>query len=486
LKTFEELSEEMKSEPFWLPDYPGVSGLIYLDGEKSLLKLTSENRIDFDVGENGWFDLQLRGPKGRNIVAKNVVIFSSEQILGGPGREQYHCTAFPNILIFDASLNEIQSNLKSIRFTLNDWQNFFCYRYTEALKTHSLTDDVKLKLRSLRYVDAPEEEDFFDPEYIFVCSWPSAPVKFTLDGNKYSIDQIANIRFASYHNAGVDIENIGVIEFAEPCSFQDALDKVYVWRMFFRQVAMVPIEFKALDVSFLSEETNKFSPVFLTYQVNDKNPSFSKRDLHPAYIPLNGWSDRLKLSDVMMRWIASHSDKENFRVRVDRLILSLCDSIDHSDLIDLCASIDGLEMLNGVENLSKSEISAMAEAAFNALETPPPSIDVNRLKGLIGQAQRWSLHRKLCELSSRSLGREHKEDCQSVIDLAVAMRRDAAHRAALGAQTLPLLRPVTEALLAICVAFDLGEAGMPILASEQTSGRWLDRFWRSVGVLESS
>lgn len=485
MKTFVELEEEYASEAIWLPDNEKVTGIIQLCRDKSAINLVSKDFFHFDTDENGWLSLRLSGPKGTEMLAHNLLFQGTGQMHGKELQTVHSAQTFPNILVTDTRGLADNNRVDSVSFQLTGWNSIFYYRYAEHLDTFDLSSDNKRMLRNLRYGD-DEEDDIFDPHDIYVCSWPSEIIEFKVKDRTYTIDLVGKGSLFDWHGISLTLDHVATIKFSEAVSIDTAIDRIYEWRRFFNQLVMVPLDFKSVAFSKGEGTDRKVAPVYMPYAVKERDPRKGHYGVHPAYVPLNAWSDRKRLAEAMEAWLSRDEFVRGFRVRLDRVLRNINEEVDQSDLNDLCAAIDGHPDLQNKSKIDQEKIERMAEAAFAAAQGLSDDITVERIQGLLGLLQSRSLKRKLEILSSESLGNSFSDTAPAVIDLAVRIRRDAAHRGILEEQIHPLVRPVVEALSSMCVAFDLGAAGVPIRGQEHgTSGRWMSRFRDAEMVIRS-
>ena len=477
MKSFGELEADFQTEAVWLPEQPMITGILQLGRKETTLNLTSKRFFHFETDDNGWFDLRLSGSRGVDMLAHNLVFHGTGQSYGSDRETVHFAKTFPNVLVTDIrSLND-DLTVNQISFELRGWNYFFYYRYTESLQAFDLPVEDKKRLRELRYMVNEGGDDIFNPSHIYVCSWPDRLIDFVANGDSYSVRVVGKGRMGSFHGISLELGHVATIKFALPTTIDQAIEKIYEWRRFFVQVAMVPLAFESVAFSRDDEPNSPVGYVYLPYAVNDDDPKQGYYGLHPAYIPYNSWADRSLLADTMKNWLEKSSYLLAFRSRLDRVIRSINEEVDQSDLNDLCSAIDGHPELAGKEKISKEQLEIMAGAAHGAVQGLPSDVTPTRIKGLLGQLQRWSLRRKLDEAASRSLGSVFPDAVPEVLSLAVRMRQGASHRGIVEEPVHPLVQPVVQALASICVALDLGRAGMPILGkAEAPSGRWINRF----------
>jgi hypothetical protein len=184
----------------------------------------------------------------------------------------------------------------------------------------------------------------------------------------------------------------------------------------------------------------------------------------------------------MKSWLSASASRRAFRGRVDGVIEHMQRGTRQSDVSELCAGIDSLGELKQKSSLSKKLIESASQAAFLAFGESAPSITVERISGMLGQMQNRSLSEKMLALAALAFPENYQTDAELIISLASKMRQDSVHRAAVRDQLNSALQPVVEALACLCIAFDLGQSGVPIFESNRTAN-CVGKFFKNMNEL---
>jgi hypothetical protein len=478
---FDKIAAENATIPVSVVGKPAIHGFLKLDDRKTSIELSSTKFFHFDTDEHGWCDIALLGPKGLRITAHNAVFSKTGQSWGSGRRKMHYASIFPNMLIMDSRGHSTDGKVAQISFYLTGFNDFFHYQYTEQLNPFDLDDNAKSLLKSLRY---SEENTFdtFDLSHIYICHSPRTVLQFEIEDRKYRIWSGGRGTFLDWHGINLSVEHGATVEFKTPVSLDEALDRVYEWRQFFNQMAMVPLPISAISVAATNRKRVVEGEVYIPYLTEKKKSRRGLYGLHPKHIPLNRWEDRDKLANCMKSWLSASASRRAFRGRVDGVIEHMQRGTRQSDVSELCAGIDSLVELKQKSSLSKKLIESASQAAFLAFGESAPSITVERISGMLGQMQNRSLSEKMLALAALAFPENYQTDAELIISLASKMRQDSVHRAAVRDQLNSALQPVVEALACLCIAFDLGQSGVPIFESNRTAN-CVGKFFKNMNEL---
>lgn len=481
MKPFDQIAAENATIPVSVVGKPTIHGFLKLDGRKTSIGLSSTKFFHFETDEHGWSDVALLGPKGLRITAHNAVFSGTGQSWGRGHRKMYHASMFPNMLIMDSRGHSTDGKVAQISFCLTGFNNFFHYQYTEQLSSFDLDDRSKSLLKSLRYSEE-NKFDNFDLSHIYICHSPREVLQFEIEDRKYSIWSGGRGTFLDWHGINLSVEHGATVEFKTPVSLDEALDRVYEWRQFFNQMAMVPLSISAISVAATNRKRAAEGEVYIPYLTETKKIRRGLYGLRPAHIPLNRWEDRDRLASCMRSWLSASESRRAFRGRIDDVIEHMQRGTRQSDISELCAGIDSLVELKQKSALPKKMIESASKAAFLAFGESAPSITVERISGMLGQMQNRSLSEKMLALAAVAFPENYQTDAELIISLANKMRQDAVHRAAVRDQLNSALQPVVEALACLCIAFDLGQSGVPIFESNRTAN-CVGKFFANINEL---
>ena len=473
MEDFAALEAKFRRTPVRLLDHDGVSGVLRLRGRKSLLSLTSEKFIQFQQSdENGWFDVRVKAPDGREILLHHAFNSgTSEHYLRGTS--VYSASIFPNIVIDDIKGISEDHKIQRIRFRFRGMRNFFYYRHTEALRGYPLSTALIDEIRAVRHPTSQDDGIFAPRELYIVHDFPIF-LDFKIDDRAYQV--WAGGRSAGGYSARIDARTYPIcsITFDSPVSIAVALDRVWEWHRFFIEMAMQPLPFKTVSVE---GSTDYDTPSANVYFPNLKQRVRIKNEVSPRYVPLNFWRDRERLGGAMQNWLSRNAMRKGFRGRLARVIDRISQRIDPTDLVELGSAVDSLDELKMPASLLPREVlNAMADAAHSAAVAAGAAIDHGRVRDLLGAIQRPSLSKRFMALGAAVSPPVIENDIRILANSAAQIRNDSAHGRDLNAQTQPRLYPTVQALTALCVRFDLQTCGVPIRSSADAPSIMQQRF----------
>ena len=215
-----------------------------------------------------------------------------------------------------------------------------------------LDDRSKSLLKSLRYSEE-NKFDNFDLSHIYICHSPREVLQFEIEDRKYSIWSGGRGTFLDWHGINLSVEHGATVEFKTPVRLDEALDRVYEWRQFFNQMAMVPLSISAISVAATNRKRAAEGEVYIPYLTETKKIRRGLYGLRPAHIPLNRWEDRDRLASCMRSWLSASESRRAFRGRIDGVIEHMQRGTRQSDISELCAGIDSLVELKQKSGLPK-------------------------------------------------------------------------------------------------------------------------------------
>ncbi len=483
MQPFDLIAAENATIPVTVVGKRAVQGILKLDGRKSRLELLSTKFFHFETDEKGWCDITLLGPKGLRITAHNAVFAGTGQSWGRGRKPMHRASIFPNTLIMNSRGHNSKGKVAQISFSLTGFNDFFHYQYIEELDPFDLDDNAKTLLKNLRY-NNENRLDSFHLSHIYVCHRPKKVLTFKVDDRDYSI--WGGLREGSgWHGIDLSIEHSATIRFKKPVLLDEALDRVYEWRQFFNQMAMVPLPIAAISISATNGKRAVIGDLYIPYLTEPKPIRKGLYGLSPAYLPLNRWEDRNKLAQCMKNWLKQAGNRRPFRARLDTVIEHMQEGTRQSDISELCSGIDSLAELGKKTKFPDDMIEKMAKAAFDSISVSVEAITLERVNGVLGQLQQRSLKEKMLELASLAIPENYKEDTQRIVNLAARMRQDAAHRGVVSEDLYSALQPVADALACLCVAYDLTQCGIPLFGEDREISNCINRFFNSMMALNT-
>lgn len=471
---FEQIEEKYSAAHVRVCNEEGLAGILRVAGRDTTIDLLSPKFFHLEKGEDGWFDLEMMGPDGHKIFAHNALSAGTGNCYGHGTETTHFASVHPNILVIDSRGLDEDRHVGAVRFHIEGLENFFYYQHAEPLDRSCMSDEAKAILLGMRY-NPDEEKDFAAPEHVFIVHELKEALDFRVETRRYRVWMGGSETFG-WHRIGFRVYPTAEIFFDQPVTIDEALNRVWEWRRFFAQMAMNHLNYIGIGFRASHDLRATVGSVYLPNTDRRKKDGRGPYDLHPAHLPLNGWSERDALAEAMQKWLARNSERRAFRARLDRVIENMNRRMDQMDLIELSAGIDSLAELGGKEAFPEGTIDRMVEAAHGAAAEKNVMVEPDRLRGILSQLQRRSLAEKMKELGRRAMPDHDFNDIELIVSTARKCRDDAAHRGAVSEQRQALIGPVVDALASMCVAFDLRDAGVPRKSSNASSAFWSVRF----------
>lgn len=459
---FSTIESRFKRAPVRLVDHEGASGVLRLRGRKSRLDVSSVAFLHLEpIEDEDWYDLRVRSSDGRELLLHHAItVRSGTHLWGGSGDDAHTVSVFPNIVVDDMRGLSEQRQVQRIQFRLRGLRHFFHYLHAEPLRSRDATPDQIETLRSLRY--RPDREDGpFNPEEIYVVHRFDEGISLRVGDRVYDIWSGGEFSGGSWDRINARTYPVAEIKFDAPVSIDMALDRVWEWRRFFSQMAMVPLALEAISVRGSLAEAAPSANLYLPNLSRNPKATTGQYAPSPRHLAWNSWGERDQLRDGMQRWLEQGEVRRAFRARLDRVIGRMDRRINPGDLIDLSSAVDSLGELVPPATFPTGSIDAIIEAAHAAAVTAGAGISRERLGGLIGMLQRPTLSARFAMLGSGLEPPLAPDDAALLARSATRIRNAAAHGGAMTDQIQPRIAPTIEALAALCARFDLEGCGFP-------------------------
>lgn len=473
MKTFAELEDAYQRMPVRLIDYGDATGVLFLKGHDTLLQATSKKPLHpGSVDANGWFDLRLRAPDGRALLLHNALIQStSSHRWGERTRDAYGAEIFPNLVVDNADALAADNKVRRVTFRLTALENFFHYEHAEPLLGFSRKPDQIEALEAMRF-EREGRTDPFLPDRVYVMHNYPTYFGFKIRDRKYEVWSGGQESMGNVHRIQTEAYPVATISFDVAIDLNSALDRVWEWRTFFSEMALLPLPLHSVSVAGSVEERATTADLYLPNLPKYGNPSRGHYSISPAYLPLNGWAERDALADGMRRWLEHGEQRRTFRGKLYRVIESMTRRSDANDLIELASATESLAEVFAKEALSRATLDAMTDAAHAAAVEAGASIERQRIRGVIGSLQRPSLAARYEALGKQTRPPLPKRDAQLLGRSATQIRHASAHGGAVDDQLQPRVSPTIQALAALAARFDLESCGTP---SEAAGGRTMTK-----------
>jgi len=443
-----------------------ISGTLKLDGGNTVADLFSKKAIGLNTTEEGWFNLDLY--KDHKTKGEDKILLHDALVMGGPRflREVglARTKVFPNMVIFDAQCLTEDFRLSKVSFSLEKLSYFFWFSEIEQHSFWGADNSVTMGIvdaargTTKAYWDERDEGygsreyDFNDPQDLYIVHRAPDELKFEVGNHNYHIWMG---RYGSMPRGGIDSRAQPQldIKFDKLISIDEAMQEVQSWHWFFNQVA-----FEKLDLMNLSATASEnpedgsadfYMPNYVTYKEKGRTC------FHPSHAPFAAWRDREKLLAFLSAWLTHSTKRCNFRLMLNGTLEGR-DSQDSTEQIGrLCAAIDSLREIESPDKIDKDIISEMSAAATTRASELGIEVPRGRTKGLLGSLNRPSLKYKISFIAQRAKIEVEPDKLALFIRKVIELRQVSAHGSNSTGNLLPIAYPISEALKAMCVLFDL-------------------------------
>lgn len=445
-----------------------VTGRLTVAGRETTVDVEANGYLGRRKSEEGWFDLTLTENGDRKIHLHNAIVQLSSD--SPAGRGHFRHKIYPNIIVFDAQNLAPGNRVQQISFRLKNLIYFFWYEMTEEYDLGDRKEafvELLSKLREdrgelIKDSGIAREFDFLDPERIFLAHRSPDKMEFTVGDITYSIFMGSYTRGTSYNSIDVRHEPMATITFPEPVTIQEATSAVWKWNRFFNQIARMNLELLEVSVCGSLDERAPMSAVYLTNERWAPSDTDPHHEFHPAAVPHSSWAERDKLKTLMMHWLECETDRHRYRVFVDGVIKQRFKADGFRQIAALCAAVDSL---GGMSSESKLEKSTLAEMVKSAAEHVP-DIPQDRIKAALGSLSSTSLRFKIEKMTQVVAPGLTDEAVARFSKQVKRLRNIAAHGIPEEPLQQPLLMPVCDALLALCILYDQELSGLDTTVTE--------------------
>lgn len=461
MKSFEELEEQHQRSPLQVddPKISDASGLLILAREKSEVVLSSSKPLTHTTDDSGWFDLRVRASNGEIILLRNAVTLETTSY---GARNAFLEKIFPNIVVFRADHLGKDTRIIAITFSFPALKYFFYYQYFEWLGIHNADQKDLAILKKMRRAHR-SRPDFSHPTELYVIHRsPRYLIRFQAGDRKYSVFSGHSSVGPSWNNIEVRTQPFATISFGTSVTIDEAIDHIWEWKRFFEQVSFQPLNVETISANSKGRRPNVSSDIYLP------NVSTERADIHPGDIPLNLWKDRAPLSRGMQSWLSKEPERRPFRVAIARVIDRSRERASLDDIVTLCAAVESLTEFQEDSQLSSTQIDVLASAAQTAAVEQGIEVNPDRIRDLLQLLRSQSLPRRLKLLGRKLQPSIPKSDTELVMEVVRRLRTITAHGQSLKEIKLPQVAPAVQALLGMCVLYDLTTCSIPIKAREHS------------------
>lgn len=375
---------------FTLPDGQCRVGHLHINGEETLLKIHSDQKIYLQ--ENSC-TVTGTSYSGDHITLINCFSPSSGTRSFKNEKSRHHIDIFPHyIAIGRGHLSPNENTVKKIHFSTIDISTLFYDfdAFNHVIDSQSVIDVILQQNRKIRPIETGEY-----PEVMY----------FTGKFNIISIDTPSG-RVTVDHRPrsgmggpdGVYIKNRITITYEpkQPIDFQSALNRASVISHFLSSVAGRTQGIK--DIEITTTELINGQSLVLSVEPSYKEKDGSEIEQHrphPGDIPLDPIQHKAEFEEVFINWITKHETwrparqryidcmrKEN-RYSADRLVAA-------ANMFDILPS-DATPNTNAIS----PEMEAARKACIDILRNTPQSIDRNAALSALGRLGQPSLPKKV-------------------------------------------------------------------------------------------
>lgn len=433
------------------------TGVLTVAGNDSTVKLSTEAFSHFKSDNNGWFDLSLKSARGENIFLHNA-LQSGSTSFGTDGRH-FETTIFPNYVAFGAKHLSKSGHLTTIGFTMEGLESIFDYETIEQHFLYKTSPDILRKLKELRRDSKhyQRQYDFFRPQEVWILHHLPRVLQFRVHDRTYEI-YITMQSTLSWTNPEIKFMPIAVINFDEPTTIDRAINHVWDWRRFFSQITMEQLRFQAIWARCKGRPRG-YSSLYLP-NLKQESPKTRRYLPHGSLAPLNGWKRRRVLGEVMQSWLTKQEERRVFRVNLEGVTSDMNEVATPDHVLSLCAGIESLAELDSASRYSKDDVTALVEGAKVAAKEAGISVQVSRLRGLLGLLRKENLPQRVRTLSA-AIEEHLPSEYEIILGPTQKIRNARAHGSGGLERFMPSLSPTTHALAGMCVVWDQKTSGLP-------------------------
>ncbi|MEE9272914.1 MAG: hypothetical protein V3U57_06585 [Robiginitomaculum sp.] len=459
-------SDSMKNNitVFKKDDGAAISGTIRLNGQGTEVDLLCESFIEKTTTIEGWFDILLY--KDHRVEGDDPILLHNAMQIGGGTYHQdikrWRTILYPNLIIYSADALADNFLIRKISFSIEHLEKFFYYREVESHYVDTLDEAKKKSLLSLlrehtkqwlanteTCQDLEPQYDFNTPQRLHIVHDRGETLQFTIDEDAYKATG-----GTAMGATGGKVYNYLTINFAKLQTIDKALKAVDCWIWFFNQLSFEQLDLLDVSASGSNDRSKGMAEFYMPNLVRAK-PKQSSPHLHPIYLPFSLWKEKDKLRQLMSTWMAKSTERDSFRARVNDTLLGRSSADYISQIGSLVAGIDTLPELNTNDGIDKATRTSMAKAARGVDSAGGIDISTERLTGLFGMLNKASLKDKISRITEVAHPNLSTERRKSFVENVLRLRTSAAHGSSLVDEVQPYAFPISQALQAICVIYDL-------------------------------
>lgn len=427
-----------------------ATGVLKLDGAKSEVVFTTENQLNFDLDEDGWFQLEIEDCFGFSVLLVDAFISG-----GSRSFKKRQTKIFANYIIFNSGNLSRSKKIKLIRFRLEGLNNFFEY---------NIGTDIDLATKQEResiykFIKSKTGENVnLVSQLVAIKRYPT-PISFDAESAKYSFFMGGTYNTLGASEFKITQEPEAIITFTKTKSLREAVKYMRDWRFYFCQIAMGDLRTVSVSVE---KANSKYSrcPVFIP-RLDELNLRGNLVSIHSSDIPLNTWEDRHKHKNVMENWVSFGANRRTYRLKLNGVIKRYKKIYSPNDVLELCAAVESLEILSSEKILSADQFKLVKASLLTTLnEFDISQVDKGILVSSLSKRRPVSLKSNLeCFLGKIEFQMEAKYKIE-FIKHVLKIRNRTAHGHARSVEYQPLLLCIRNLLLSLCILFELNSCGL--------------------------
>lgn len=451
-----------------------LSGTITLAGQKTIVDLLSEKFVGHNTTIEGWFDLVVF--KDHRVEGDDPILLHNALKVGGGTFHRdighWRTKLYPNLIVYSADALGDGFSVRSVQFSLEHLEKFMPYQDVESHYVDNLDEDSRAQMLDMLRVNTNKwlnehsqnrEErnyDFDDPRKVHVEHNRPSELSFNVLGNDYELWGATSLS-GGFGSACGRVFNSIQITFPEAMTIDKTLEMVEDCTRFFSQVVFEQLDLLAVSASGSSKPESERAEFYMPNLVRT-TPKQSSPHIHSAYIPFTRWADRDKSIAFLSSWLKLDKERREFRRRVNATLLGRSGSDPITQIGTLCAAIDSLPDFKEPVEFGRETLKAMASAAHEVALKNGSNIELYRLRSVLGGLNRTRLRRKIEQLIDFVRPNLNPDERSQLIKQTFRLRQSAAHGQASVNGIEPYALPVSQALSAACVLYDLSSCGVGV------------------------
>lgn len=427
-----------------------ATGVLKLDGEKTEVVFTTETKLNFDLDDDGWFQLEIEDCFGFSVLLVDAFISG-----GSRSFKKRQTKIFANYIIFNSENLSRSKKVKLVRFCLEGFNNFFAYN----ISTNIYLSTKRQSKNISKFIQSETGKNLnLVSQLVAIKRYPT-PISFDAESAKYSFFMGGTYNTLGASEFKITQEPEAIITFTKTKSLREAIDNMSDWRNYFCQIAMRDLRTVSVSVEKANSKHSR-CPVYIP-NLDELNLRGNVVSIHSSDIPLNIWEDRHKHKKVMEKWISFGAIRRTYRLKLNGVIKRYKKIYSPNDVLELCAAVESLQNLSSEKILSADQFKLVKASLLTTLnEFETSQADKEILVSSLSKRRPVSLKSNLeCFLGEIEFQMEAKYK-KEFIKYVLKIRNHTAHGHASSVEYQPLLLCIRNLLLSLCVLYELNSCGL--------------------------